>query len=165
MIRETERQLKELREWLRTAHEELNQLPDPEEPSLAWVVQEQLKNLPSKGKSFRNIEEASQALIDLETVEIRSADELAAKLTETSKSYDELAERVKTNAARVKKLEEAIKQAAIYKKYLPVKQALNEPRYEFKKARKKYEVEHDSELILFKRARRVLNEFSPGKKR
>ena len=25
-------------------------------------------------------------------------------------------------------------------------------------------MEHDSELILFKRARRVLNEFSPGKK-
>lgn len=164
VIRETERQLKELREWLRNAREELNQLPTPEEPSLAWVVQEQLKNLPSRGKSLRNIEEASQALIDLEAMGIRNADELDAKVTETGKSYDELTERVKANEARVKKLEEAIKQAAIYKKYLPIKQALNEPRYQFKKAKEKYRTEHDSELTLFKAARRILKEFSPGKK-
>lgn len=101
VIRETERQLKELREWLRTAREELNQLPTPEEPSLAWVVQEQLKNLPSKGKTLCNLEDASQALIDLEAMGIRNADELDAKVTETSKSYDELTERVKNNEARV----------------------------------------------------------------
>ena len=93
---------------------------------------------------------------------ITNADELDAKVTETSKFYDELTERVKNNEARVKKLEEAIRQAAIYKKYLPVKQALNE--HQFKKAKEKYRAEHDSELILFERSRRVLNEFSPGKK-
>lgn len=162
VIRETEHRLKELREWLRTAREELNQLPDPEEPSLAWVVQEQLNNLPNRNQSLRNIEEASQALIDLQEMGITNADELDAKVTETSKFYDELTERVKNNEARVKKQEEAIRQAVIYKKYLPVKQALNE--HQFKKAKEKYRAEHDSELILFERARRVLNEFSPGKK-
>ena len=162
VIRETERKLKDLREWLQTAREELNQLPTPEEPSLAWVVQEQLNNLPSRSKSLRHVQEASQALIDLQEMGITNADELDAKVTETSKFYDELTERVKNNEARVKKLEEAIRQAAIYKKYLPVKQALNE--HQFKKAKEKYRAEHNSELTLFERSRRVLNEFSPGKK-
>ena len=94
---------------------------------------------------------------------ITNADELDAKVTETSKFYDELTERVKNNEARVKKLEEVIKQAAIYKKYLPVKQALNEPRLHFEKARKKYEAEHDSELTLFKAAQGVLKKFNYGK--
>ena len=164
VIRETERKLKKLREWLDTAREELNQLPTPEEPSLAWVVQEQLNNLPSRSKSLRHVQEASQALIDLQEMGITNADELDEKVQESSKAYDELKNRVKDNEARVKKLDEAIKQAAIYKKYLPVKQALNERKYQFKKAREKYKAEHDSELILFERARRVLNEFSPGKK-
>ncbi len=164
VIRETERKLKDLREWLQTAREELNQLPTPEEPSLAWVVQEQLNNLPSRSKSLRHVQEASQALIDLQEMGITNADELDEKVQESSKAYDELKNRVKDNEARVKKLDEAIKQAAIYKKYLPVKQALNERKYQFKKAREKYKAEHDSELILFERARRVLNEFSPGKK-
>ena len=163
VIRETEHRLKELREWLKTAREELNLLPDPEEPSLAWVVQEQLKNLPSRGKSLRNIEEASQALIDLQEMGITNADELDAKVQEASEAYDELKDRVKDNEARVKKLDKAIKQAAIYKKYLPVKQALNEPRYQFKKAKEKYRAEHDSELTLFEAARRFLKEFSPDK--
>ena len=163
VIRETERKLKDLREWLQTAREELNQLPTPEEPSLAWVVQEQLNNLPSRSKSLRHVQEASQALIDLQEMGITNADELDAKVTETSKFYDELTERVKNNEARVKKLEEAIRQAAIYKKYLPVKQALNE--HQFKKAKEKYRAEHNSELTLFERSRRVLNEFSPGKQR
>ena len=163
VIRETERRLKDLREWLKTAREELNQLPDPEEPSLAWVVQEQLNNLPSKYKTLRNIEEASQALIDLQEMGITNADELEAKVQESSKAYDELKDRVKDNEARVKKLDKAIKQAAIYKKYLPIKQALNEPGNHFKKAKEKYRAEHDSELTLFEAARRILNEFNHGK--
>lgn len=162
VIRETERKLKDLREWLQTAREELNQLPTPEEPSLAWVVQEQLNNLPSRSKSLRHVQEASQALIDLQEMGITNADELNAKVTETSKFYDELTERVKSNEARVKKLNEAIRQAAIYKKYLPIKQALNE--HQFKKAKEKYRAEHNSELTLFEAARRILKEFSPGKK-
>ena len=163
VIRETERRLKDLQEWLKTAREELNQLPDPEEPSLAWVVQEQLNNLPSKYKTLRNIEEASQALIDLQEMGITNADELEAKVQESSKAYDELKDRVKDNEARVKKLDKAIKQAAIYKKYLPIKQALNEPGNHFKKAKEKYRAEHDSELTLFEAARRILNEFNHGK--
>lgn len=163
VIRETERRLKELRDWLRTAREELNQLPDPEEPSLAWVVQEQLNNLPSKSKSLRNIQEASQALIDLQEMGIANADELDAKVQEASDAYDELKDRVKDNEARVKQLDKAIKQAAIYKKYLPIKQALNESGNHFKKAKEKYRAEHDSELILFEAARRILKEFSPDK--
>ena len=94
---------------------------------------------------------------------ITNADELEAKVQESSKAYDELKDRVKNNEARVKKLDKAIKQAAIYKKYLPIKQALNEPRYQYKKAREKYRTEHDSELVLFEAARRILIEFSPGK--
>ena len=66
-------------------------------------------------------------------------------------------------AAEQEQHREAIKQAAIYKKYLPIKQALNEPGNHFAKARKKYEAEHDSELTLFKAARRILKEFSPDK--
>ena len=118
---------------------------------------------PSRGKSLRNIEEASQALIDLQEMGITNADELEAKVQESSKAYDELKDRVKNNEARVKQLDKVIKQAAIYKKYLPIKQALNEPRYQYKKAREKYRTEHDSELVLFEAARRILTEFSPGK--
>lgn len=164
VIRETERKLKDLREWLQTAREELNQLPTPEQPSLAWVVQEQLNNLPSRSKSLRHVQEASQALIDLQEMGITNADELDEKVEQASNAYDALKDRVKDNEARVKKLEEVIKQAAIYKKYLPVKQALNEPGNHFKKAKEKYRAEHDSELTLFNAARRILNEFSPGKK-
>ena len=94
---------------------------------------------------------------------ITNADELDEKVQESSTAYDELKDRVKDNEARVKKLEEAIKQAAIYKKYLPIKQALNEPRLHFEKARKKYEAEHDSELTLFKAAQGVLKKFNHGK--
>ena len=164
VIRETERKLKELREWLHTAREELNQLPNPEEPSLSWVVQEQLKNLPSRGKTLRGLQEASQALIDLQEMGIPDADALEAKVKEASEAYRELTDRVKANQARVKKLEEALKQYAVYKKYLPVKQALNERKYQFTKAREKYKAEHDSELILFERARRIIKETCAGEK-
>ena len=45
-----------------------------------------------------------------------------------------------------------------------MREALNEPGNHFKKAKEKYRAEHNSELTLFKAARRILKEFSPGKK-
>lgn len=52
----------------------------------------------------------------------------------------------------------------MYKEYLPVKKTLEAPKYRYEKHKKKYMDEHRSELALFERARRILNENGAGKK-
>lgn len=90
--------------------------------------------------------------------DITTLGQLEEKLTALQTRVDNLGDSMKAKSARMKTLKEALDQVAIYRTNLPVFQEMGKKKYNYKKTKAKYQAEHESELKLFYRARRILKE-------
>ena len=105
-----------------------------------------------------SLKDVASAIAYLGENDIDFPDQLETKLSSLTASVDALNDSMKMKSARMKVLKEAIGQVKVFQENLPVFQEMAKPKYKFKKAKAAYREQHEGELKLFYRARRVIKE-------
>lgn len=171
-VKATNGLLKSLREkiagllsWIKTAEEELNK---PEQPSLIQILMNYMEmqnagaeNFSRYGRRKANVatlQDVADTVAYLRENEITTLEQLEEKLNDLRDQVDSSSAAMKEKSARIDVLKKALGQVSVYKENLPVFREMGNKKYRFKKAKDKYTAEHESELKLFYRARRILKE-------
>ncbi|MCD8150356.1 MAG: MobA/MobL family protein [Clostridiales bacterium] len=171
-VKATNAVLKSLREkiaglltWIKGAEEKLS---EPEQPSLIEILMDYMemqntgaKNFSSYGRKKANLttlKDVAEAVAYLQENDITTLGQLEEKLNGLREHVDGLGASMKEKAARRKILKEALGQVPVYKENLPIFREMGNRKYKFKSAKDKYKADHESELKLFYRARRILKE-------
>lgn len=171
-VKATNALIKSLREkvaglltWIKTAEEKLS---EPEQPNLIQILMEYMdvqragaEKFSQYGRRKANLttfKDVAEAVAYLRENDITTLDQLEERLTALQAKVDSLGDSMKAKSVRMKTLKEALDQVPVYKENLPVFQEMGKKKYNYKKTKAKYQAEHESELKLFYRARRILKE-------
>lgn len=165
LLKSIRTKLSELVGWIKEAKAELHK---PQAPSLRQILLDYM-NLQKEGaKSFSKygrqkasvttLKDVTDAFVFLEAKGIDTPEQLEAALSSLTDRYHSLSASMKMKSARMKVLKEAIDQVKVYQENLPVYQEMAKPKYKFKKALAAYKDQHEGQLKLFHRARRIMKE-------
>ena len=165
LLKSIRTKLSELVGWIKEAKAELHK---PQAPSLRQILLDYM-NLQKEGaKSFSKygrqkasvttLKDVTDAFVFLEAKGIDTPEQLEAALSSLTDRYHSLSASMKMKSARMKVLKEAIDQVKVYQENLPVYQEMAKPKYKFKKALAAYKDQHEGQLKLFHRVRRIMKE-------
>ncbi len=175
-VKSTNALLKSLKEkaegildWIRSFNKEWNEAEHEEaEPNLIQVLldYENMHRIGAEGFSegarrkanTTTLKDVASAIAYLRDFGITKPSQLEERLTSYRDEVESRNNHMKSISKRMKILKEAIDQVPVYQKNLPVFQEMGNKKYKFKQARDKYKVDHEGELKLFYRARRILKE-------
>lgn len=163
VIRDIRRTIAALFEWIAEVKEELSR---PQKPDLASLLsdyysQRRATAYSQKGK-IRNLKDMNETFNYLQANGIYTLEELESRLEEHRTKVDSLKETLDSETARMREIRNLQDVDRDYRRLAPVYTELQS--IKFKKAREKYQAEHDSELRQFYAVRRkLLKEFPDGK--
>ncbi len=165
LLKAIREKLSHLLNWIKTAEEKLN---EPQAPGLVEILMQymDLQRIGAQGfsragkkkASITTLQDVADAVAYLKENNLNTPEELEARLNALSDTVFGLNDSMKAKDSRIKLLMEAIQQASVYQKELPIFMELGKKKYQFKKAKEKYKAEHDAQLKSFYRARRILKE-------
>ncbi len=165
LIKAIREKLKELLAWVGSAEKELS---EPESPQLREILMDYMEiqkagaeNFSRYGKrkaSITTLKDVAEAAAYLEENNIATLEQLEGRMGNLSNEVDRLNNSMKAKNARMKILREAIRQVPVYKDNLPIYQEMGKSKYRYKTAKDKYRADHESQLKLFYRSRRILKE-------
>lgn len=165
LLRSIREKLAELVSWIKEAKTELQK---PQAPSLRQILLDYMNIQKEGAKSFSKygrqkasvttLKDVTDAFVFLEAKGIDTPEQLESALSSLTEQYHSLSASMKMKSARMKVLKEAIDQVKVYQENLPVYQEMAKPKYKFKKALTAYKDQHEGQLKLLHRARRIMKE-------
>ena len=163
VIRDIRRTIAALFEWIAEVKEELSRPQEPDFASLLsdYYSQRRAAAYSQKGK-IRNIKDMNETFNYLQANGIYTIEELESRLESHRTKVNSMKETLDSETARMREIRNLQDVDRDYRRLAPVYTELQS--IKFKKAREKYQAEHDSELRQFYAVRRkLLKEFPDGK--
>lgn len=164
MYRSLQSTIAALKEWIKEAKEILR---EPEEVYLVDLlrdcqdVRNQVASTYQRGKKrakIRNMKRFNEECNYLLRRNISTLSEFENHILSLNNQIGSSVSSMNEKKGRIKQLEQLIEQAQTYKKLKPIAEELKKDKYRFKKAKEKYQAEHDTELRRFYMVKRKLKE-------
>ena len=154
-IKDIRKKIASLLDWLKDVQEKLDkpQTPNLMELLSAYYTNRNAGAWSDKAKSG-NVKQFSEAINYLTANELYTVEALKARISSHNEKMHELKDRMDGTRSRMKEIDELLRYADTYARFLPVYKKLNAIKW--KGEREKFQEAHKDELAMFYMARRKL---------